>query len=481
MYRTTAAARRLLLEGQLALAECEHNGVRVDAARLDATIASARADVAEMEKELKADPVYGEWHRAYGDRTNFGSRDQLADVVFGRLGYAAAEYTTGGKTGKVRAKANKANLEIIDLPFVQTYLRMESNKKAIATNLLGIKRELVRGPDGWYIHPSFNLNTVTTFRSSSNMPNWQNFPKRNPDVAAMIRPIFIPRRGHRFAEPDESMVEVRVPAALTGDAELNRYVTDPKSDMHYDTACEALMLARDDIPKPVRQSVKSMVVFATFYGSAFFQCAYRLWQDIDRFGLKTKAGVPLKDHLRSKGITSLGNCDPEVIRTHGTQPGTFVHHMKGVEEKLWRRFAGYKDWKNRMVDKYKREGGLIMVTGFAVNGQLSRNEITNYPIQGPAFHIVLQSLIWIVQWLQKYRMKTLPLGEIHDSIQLDIAPGEEDDVLTYVRYAMTERIRKHWPWITVPLVIEADVSPIDGSWHDCKEWTERNGHWSLKV
>lgn len=490
-YKTTRAAYELFHRGQLALAECENHGVRVDAARLDQTIKEQTAAVAEMEADLRTKPLYREWKNAIGREPKFGSRDELAHVLFNVLGHTATEFTTGGKTGRARARANKNALELIDDPFVTTYLKMETRKKAISTNLIGIKREMVEVPgEGWFLHPLFNLNTVATFRSSSNMPNWQNFPKRNPEVAAMVRPLFIPRRGRRFGEIDEGQIEVRVPACsrLTGDPMLIRYLNDPKSDMHRDSASEIYLIPGDMADywgnkkrgKPVRQSVKSMFVFASFYGSAYFQCAKRLWDDIDRFNLTAPDGTGLKEWLKTKGITSLGVCDPDLIKKHGTQPGTFVHHMKGVETKLWTRFAKYKDWKNRMVDKYRREGGLQMVTGFAVNGQLSRNEITNYPIQGPAFHIVLQALVWITDWLLRYRMKTLPLGEIHDSIQLDVAESERDDVLSYARYAMTERIAKQWDWIDVPLVVESELSPVDGSWHECAEWVESNGAWSLK-
>ena len=45
---------------------------------------------------------------------------------------------------------------------------------------------------------------------------------------------------------------------------------------------------------------------------------------------------------------------------------------------------------------------------------------------------------------------------------------------------MTEKIRKAWQWITVPLEIEVDVTPIGKSWFDKKPWIEVYGVWQPK-
>ena len=39
-------------------------------------------------------------------------------------------------------------------------------------------------------------------------------------------------------------------------------------------------------------------------------------------------------------------------------------------------------------------------------------------------------------------------------------------VLKKAQQIMCHDIRKHWPWINVPMVIEAEVAPVGGTWND---------------
>lgn len=475
-HQTTPEANRLLLDGQIALASCEEAGVRVDKTLLDTTIKKMEKDIADLELELKHNKVGRLWRKVYKEKTNYGNRNQLADVLFNKMGIKSEGSTAGGK----RQSTAKEHLDLIDIPFVRKYLKIEPMKTSLRTNLLGIRKAMIQHDDGnWYVHPSHNLNTTQTFRSSSNDPNWKNYPKRNKDIAAIVRPIFIARPGFHFGERDYSQIEIRVPAAITGDAELNRYINLGKeADMHKDQAAACFLLKPNQVNKDIRQSIKTPFVFASFYGSPWYNTSKNLWQDIDRYKLKLDDGTPLKKHLKQKGIDSLGVCDPD------TEPekGTFAYHIKQCEKKLWKRFGGYREWKDKQVESYRREGGLTMVTGFAVTGIHSRTEIANYGIQGPAFHCTLWSLIRLVKWFRKYKMKSKVLGEIYDSIQFDIYRKELQDVLEMSHEIMVNELPKVWDWITVPLETEVDVSPKNGSWWSAKEW-QRNesGVWSLKA
>jgi DNA polymerase I-like protein with 3'-5' exonuclease and polymerase domains len=69
-------------------------------------------------------------------------------------------------------------------------------------------------------------------------------------------------------------------------------------------------------------------------------------------------------------------------------------------------------------------------------------------------------------------MKTIIIGQIHDSIIADVYKGELKDYLHMSKKVMTEDIRKHWKWINVPLEIEAEVCDIDQSWNEKKKYKE---------
>jgi len=182
--------------------------------------------------------------------------------------------------------------------------------------------------------------------------------------------------------------------------------------------------------------------------------------------LETKDGTGLKDHLASEGITRLGRCDPK----QAARPGTFEHHLKKVEEDFWgRRFKVYDKWKRKGWGDYQKSGWIKLLTGFVIHGHFKRNDCINYPVQGAAFHCLLWCLIQMVNWLERRKMKSVIVGQIHDSIVADVHKDELEMFLKKVKYVMTTDLQKHWPWVIVPLEVEAEVVPLGGTWFDKEE------------
>jgi len=376
-FRSTPAAYELLLEGQLALAEIERAGVRVDREYLDAAFVRADAEIKAVEEQIRADPDFRLWQRRFGTGTKLSAPEQLSDVLYKDLGYKPKEFTESGKRGK----ADEAALEGIDRPLVKLYFQAQKLRKGRDTYLAGIRREMVRDAKGrWYVHPSYNLNTVTTFRSSCDSPNWQNIPKRNKMLADMIRRCYIPRDGYQFVEIDYGQAEVRVAACYNRDPNLIKYVSDPTTDMHRDVARRLFFLGKDEpVPKGARNLAKANFVFAEFYGDFYPRVAQKSWEIMGYQKLEAAAGESLYDRLRANGITKLGACDPDA----DPRPGTYEKHVRDVERWFWDdRFPVYKQWKRDWFTAYQRSGGFEMLTGFAVNAPLSRNDVVNYPIQG---------------------------------------------------------------------------------------------------
>lgn len=480
-FKTKPEVVTHLLRGQLALAEVERRGVRVDRGALDATMERMDRDIAKRERKLMASKVWKTWQRVYGHKANIGSKSQLRQVLFGEMGYAVTK-----KTGKAEVAAvDKDVLEKIDHPFVRRLMRFESMKKTEKTYLVGLKRELVQHSDGyWYVHPSYNLNIARSIRSSCDKPNFQNNPVRDPEIAEIVRRLYVPYRADwHFGEIDQAQVEVRVAATYNEDPVMIKYIKDKSTDMHRDSACEIFLLEPGQVIKEARHAAKNQFVFPEFFGSCYFQIAPAIWDAMTR--RKLTAGVdgpPMKDWLRKKGIAELGDCDPDRIKSNGTKAGTFVHHMKAVEDKLWKRFAVYKQWKRQWFERYQRDGGFGSHFGFAWNTPMSRNESVNYPIQCDAFHVgCLWPLIRLVERMRKSKMKSFAVGEIHDSIQFSIHPKEVDDVLNLARRVMVDEAMEAHPWINVPLEVECEVAPAGEPWFAKKEWTMKSdGHWSIK-
>jgi DNA polymerase I-like protein with 3'-5' exonuclease and polymerase domains len=165
--------------------------------------------------------------------------------------------------------------------------------------------------------------------------------------------------------------------------------------------------------------------------------------------------LPLKQHLKSKGIKNYNQ---------------FENHLQKVEDKFWNKtFMKYNKWKESHYEKYKKIGYVDSLTGFRCSGVMSKNQVTNYPVQGVAFHCLLWSLIQIHNTLKRENWKTKIIGQIHDELIADVHPDEKDDYLQLVKKVMCHDIREHWPWIITTLDIEATSTPIDGNWHLKKE------------
>jgi DNA polymerase-1 len=443
------------MEGSAAFADIEEAGIRVDVPYLDRTMQQTGDKIKQIEQELRQDEVYATWRRVFGDKASLGSRDQLAKIVFGHLGVKSTVTTS---TGKPKVDANA--LDEIDLPFVRRWGVMEKLKKVRNTFLKGTRQAAVQRGDEWYIHPSFNLHLVWTFRSSGSEPNFQNQPIRDKRQAKLIRRSYIPRDGHRIVEIDYSALEFRGAANFWKDPAMVAYASDPTLDIHRDMAAECFMLPTDDVSKDCRSFAKNQFVFPELYGSYYVSMAAGLWSAISKANLKTKAGVGIFDHLRTKGIDS---------------QKAYEGHIKRVEQNFAERFPHWASEKDKWWNKYLERGWFPLSTGFVCPGVFSYNNLMNTPIQGPSFHCLLWSLIQVNKWLKKNRMRTRIIGQIHDSMLADVYEPELQDYLHYVKDVMTVRVRKEWDWIVTPLEVEVETS--DRSWFDKAAWKEQDGQW----
>ena len=465
---------KLLHDGLLALAVVERNGIKVDTDYLDRKIEEVGSQIAGLEGELQRDKkVYRPWRKRYGDKLNLDSTAQLATVLYDDLGFKVRAYTEKGqrKTDEEALKDATRKSDVSD--FTKLYLRRKKLLKVRTTYLIGIRREVQDG----FLHPSYNLNRTVTYRSSSSDPNSQNFPVRDPELGDLIRGAFVSRyKNGRLCDRDYSALEVKIAYTYHKDPAMRKYLTDPTTDMHRDTAAECYMLKPEEVNKTSRYCAKNMFVFPQFYGSFYVDCARAMWKAIDKMSLTVgKSDVSLKDHLARKGIHKLGKCDPE----YDPVPGTFEYHIREVERRFWnKRFPVYAQWKKDWYNSYLEKGYFLTHTGFKIGGDFRRNQVINYPVQGSAFHCLLMSIVLVNKELAKYKMKSKLCVQIHDSMTGDVPDDEVQDFLDITHDVMTKKVPEMWDWINIPLDAEAEVTPVGGSWADKKVWEKNDsGLW----
>lgn len=452
----------LLHEGSIALAEVECNGMGIDTVQLDRAIDETNQKLSQITKELQQEEVYARWKKKYGEDTNLNSPKQLADLLFNVMKIKPPKFTENSKnTDDKRAATDEDTLETINHPFTNKYLKFRKLNKANNTYLKGIKREVVDGR----IHCFFNLGNVKTYRSSASDINTTNIPIRDPEIGPLIRQCFIPTKGRHLVEVDFGGAEVITGVAYHQDPVMIRYLTETDSkgklinDMHRDSAMELFKLPIEEVSKPIRQIAKNRFVFREFYGGFYVQCANDVWKDIE--DVRTVSGMLVRNHLYSEGINEVGELDPKMK----PKPGSFEKLCQAAEQNLWSRFSTYAQWRRDVYEQYRRDGWMRSLTGFVYQGYMRRNEIWSYAIQGSSFHCLLWCLIKLVRsYLKKYRMKSIIINEVHDSMLAEVVPSELPQFVEICRYVMVDLLSKQCPWLVLPMKIEVDVAPVDSPW-----------------
>ena len=430
-------AYQLMHDGAIALAQVEATGVQIDVPYLERTIAKVGRRIDSETEKLKQTDEWKVWEKKYGREANLGSRPQLGQVLFKELGHTSRNKT---KTGRFSTTAD--DLEKLDILFVRRLIEVEKLKKLQSTYLQGILRETVDG----ILHAFYNLHLARTYRSSSDSPNFQNLPIRDGKIAKLLRRAFIPRKGRVLVEVDYGGHEFKIAACFWKDPAMVDYASDPKKDIHRDMAMECYKLPVEQVTKKSRFHAKNSCVFPQLYGDYYVNCAKNLWNAIDEVKLKTADGMGMKEHLSLYGVGDAR---------------AFELHIKHVEEQFNRWFPVFAKEKYEWWDRYCCNGYFRTMTGFVVQGVYTRNQVFNFPVQGPAFHCLLWSLIRVVRWLRKHKMKSRVIGQIHDSLLLDVVKGELDDVLAAVKRITLEDLRKAWKWIIVPLGIDIEGSDVN--------------------
>jgi DNA polymerase-1 len=253
---------RLFEEIELPLVEVllamERTGMKVDTDRLG-----------EIEARFseRIDALQAEIHEMAGGEFTIGSPQQLAEILFERLGLSRKRR---GKTGfSTDARVLAAIRD--EHPIIERIERWRELTKLKNTYLDALP-ELISPVTG-RLHTTFNQTTAATGRLSSTNPNLQNIPIRT-DVGREIRSCFVAEPGHLLISADYSQVELRILAHIAGEETL-RQIFARGEDVHAATSAEIFNVPLDHVDPGLRSKAK-MVNYGIVYGLSAFGLADRL-------------------------------------------------------------------------------------------------------------------------------------------------------------------------------------------------------------
>ncbi|GAB6059939.1 DNA polymerase I [Desulfonatronum parangueonense] len=230
------------------LVDMERNGVLLDQKALSAFLDEVQETLARLSCSIceKA-----------GTKFNLRSSQQLAEVLFQRLGLKTGRKTPGG--------SRSTSVEILEKlagehPIVPEILEYRKLEKLRSTYLEPLPRLMDRQGR---VHTTFNQLAVATGRLSSSNPNLQNIPIRGP-LGVRMRSCFTAPEGHQLISADYSQIELRVLAHLSEDPHLRDLFTRGV-DVHAGTAAILFVKDPEQVTADERRKAKT-INFGLLYG-----------------------------------------------------------------------------------------------------------------------------------------------------------------------------------------------------------------------
>jgi DNA polymerase I len=358
------------------LAEMEFEGIRVDMDFL-------KSYSKELEKE--AATAEANVYKEAGIRFNLSSPKQLGEVLFDKLKLdpkakktKTGQYATGEDVLLKLAHQSKIVDDIL------AYRELTKLKSTYVDALPAIiNRKTGR------VHTSYAQAVAVTGRLSSNNPNLQNIPVRT-ERGREIRKAFIPRdENHLLVSADYSQIELRIVAAISGDANMCLAFKE-KKDIHSATAAKVFGVEEKDVSKEMRYRAKS-VNFGIIYGQGAFGLA-------DNLGISRTEAKEIIDNYKKQ----------------------FANIQKYMDDTI--QFARENGYVETLMGR-KRWLRDINSGNFTVRGFAERNAI-NSPIQGTAADMIKMAMIKIHETFKKHRFKSKMLLQVHDELVFDAHKDE---------------------------------------------------------
>ena len=394
------------------LAEMELAGLAVDVGVLKRMSDEMSAKIIELEREIFA---------IAGEEFSIGSVKQLQEILFEKLKLPATKKTkTGYSTGADVLEELAPDYPIVSL--IMQHRELSKLKGTYADAMPALVR-----PDTHRIHTSLNQTVAATGRLSSSNPNLQNIPIRTA-IGREIRRAFIAAPGTVLVSADYSQIELRLFAHVSGDAELVAAFSSGE-DIHKYTAARIHGVPVDEVTSEMRRAAKT-VNYAVIYGISEFALARLL-------GISFGAAKELKSSYfaRFPGVRRFLDETIAFARANG-----YVKTLLGRRRQI-------PDINSR-VFQFR---------------QAAERAAANMPIQGSSADIMKLAMISVSQMLQRERLKTRLLLQVHDELLFETPPDEVNTLAARVRECMMGA----YP-LSVALEVEvktgatwADVTPVE--------------------
>jgi DNA polymerase I len=375
------------------LADMEAEGITVDKNALYELSRILEKDIAKADVEIQA---------LAGATFNVSSPKQVGEVLFEKMKIVEKPQKT--KTGQYSTAEDVLSKIESKHPIIKRILDYRELVK-LKNTYVDVLPEMVNERTG-RIHTSYNQVVAVTGRLSSDNPNLQNIPVRT-ERGKEIRKAFIPRdKNFILLSADYSQIELRIIAGLSGDKGMIQAFKSGE-DIHAATASKVYNVALKDVTADMRRNAK-MVNFGIIYGISAFGLADRL----------------------------------NISRTEA----------KEIIENYFRQYPDVKEYMDLSIEKAQSKGYVETILGRrrylrdinsanqTVRGFAERNAI-NAPIQGSAADMIKVAMINIHREMQKRKLASRMLLQVHDELVFDVHEKELGEVKKLVEEKMSTALK----------------------------------------
>ena len=367
------------------LAKMEVAGIAVDRHELQSIADELKASAARLQDEVQ---------KIAGHEFNVNSTPQLRTVLFDELGL------TPGKKTKTGYSTDAQTLEKMrdEHPIIEALLDYREVEKLRSTYGESLLAEV---QDDGRIHASFGQTVARTGRISSDRPNLHNIPVRS-DLGKQFRKAFVPGEGCTFLVADYDQVELRCIAHLSQDPGLIDAMTSG-ADVHRTVAAAVYGIPAEEVTHTQREFCK-MVSYGLAYG-------------MEAYGLSQRLGVAVEEAAAI--MDSYFGAFP-LVKQYMDDTVTEAK-IRGYTRTMFGRIRPLPD---------------LQAANYRVR-QAAERQAMNAGIQGLAADIFKLALVRLDGDLEEAKLESRLVLQVHDEVIVEVARGEEEDVIRRTESALT--------------------------------------------
>lgn len=393
------------------LARMEYNGVFVN---------SAFFKEYELELQGKLDKLQEKIDEQSEEPVNLNSPKQVGAFLFDELGLPAGKKTKTGYSTDSSVLEDLAAKGLSEIPAL--ILEYRELGKLLSTYVKAIP--LLINEESGRIHTHLNQNVAATGRLSSTNPNLQNIPIRTEN-GRRIRKGFIAGPGKILLSADYSQVELRLLAHFSKDQTMIGAFKDG-IDIHKRTASEIMSVPVESVESSDRSKAKA-VNFGLMYGQS-------------SFGLASALKISRKE-------------------------------AKEYITNYFERFSRVKSYLDELKEECEKSGYSITLMGrkrflpdiHSTNRTVKANAervAINSPIQGTAADIIKKAMINIHAEMEKRKLKTEMILQVHDELIFEVPEDELEEMKTILKEGMEGVVS-----LDVPLDVDMGIGV---NWYNLK-------------